>query len=155
MAREKCKQYKKRLEQKLGLELGLEVELFLMLWQGLALVVVVVLGISLILQSLSLWLEVRRLALELGLGLGLLGLGLMLSLRKRLRQSCNIIISKLVRPLPEDYRANLNTLRYRLIKQKRPQWRIRFIITICLLSIYVGWILVNLQNIWSSINLRL
>ncbi|NEQ68752.1 MAG: hypothetical protein F6K21_25275 [Symploca sp. SIO2D2] len=65
------------------------------------------------------------------------------------------IISKLACLLPEEFHADLNTLRCRLIKQKHPKWLIRVRVTACLLNMYRGWIFVKLQNILHSINLRL
>ncbi|NER52633.1 MAG: hypothetical protein F6J92_39540 [Symploca sp. SIO1A3] len=76
-------------------------------------------------------------------------------LRKSKRRERYTITSKLACLFPEDYRANLNTLRYRLIKQRHPKWLIKVRVTACLLNMYRGLILVKLQNIWHSIKLRL
>ncbi|MBW4651417.1 MAG: hypothetical protein KME06_22405 [Kastovskya adunca ATA6-11-RM4] len=76
--------------------------------------------------------------------------------RKKSRRDIGYAITaKLARLLPEEFRADLNTVFYRLIKQKHPQWLIRVRITICLLNMFRGWIQVKLQNIWFSMNLRL
>jgi len=95
-------------------------------------------------------------------GLGLirrLGLLLLNSLKgkqiKQKEQRSYTLTDKLVHILPEEYRADLNTLHYRLlIKQKHPKWLVQILTIMCLLDMFRGWLQIKLENIWLSIYQR-
>jgi len=123
--------------------LGLVMALGQLLWLGLV--------------GLVLWLwQLLWLGQLLGAVLVLLGVALVLleSVRAKRRRPYTTT-SWLASLLSEDYNAEVNTVRYRLEKQKCPKWLIKTKTTMCLFNMYRGWILVKLQNIWLSINLRL
>ncbi|NES00120.1 MAG: hypothetical protein F6J86_41040 [Symploca sp. SIO1B1] len=121
--------------------LGLVMALGQLLWLGLV-------GLMLWLSQLLWlwpWLGAVVVLLWLWLWLGAKGKG-------RRRYST---ISKLVPFLPDESLADLNTLHYQLAKQKCPKWLIEIRTTMCFLNMCRGWILAKLEDIWSSMDLRL
>lgn len=77
---------------------------------------------------------------------------------QRIRQDSNtsnncdaIILTRLlVHILPEDWRGNLEALRYELIAAKKSRWHIRFITAVVLLDMLRGSIRIKLDNLYSD-----
>ena len=53
------------------------------------------------------------------------------------------------RILPEDYRADLNTLRHRwIVKQKLPKWLVNIRTCLFLLVVFKGWLQIKCEDIF-------
>jgi hypothetical protein len=142
----------------LGLGLGLELLVGLVLGSVLGPMLVQVLG-SMLGPMLGL---VRVLGLVLVLGLGLVlvlllvrVLGQMLLLGRTQQQSSveirrqSHIKGWLAKILPEEWRGELEALRYRwLAKKKRHKVLVNFITGICLLGMLKAYLQIKVENVW-------
>ncbi|NEO32082.1 MAG: hypothetical protein F6K36_16940 [Symploca sp. SIO3C6] len=74
---------------------------------------------------------------------------------KSKRKRSLTLTGKLAAMIPEEYRAYINEIRYRLlVKQKCPKWWVKVVTIKCLLEVFWGTIRVRVENIWLSINRR-
>ena len=112
---------------------------------------------------LSLWVFIVSGTLS-GMWLGtLLGIMVVLELMRRKSwtkqrikvPSTRIKTTLLARILPEDYRADLNSLRHRwIVKQKLPKWLVNIRTYLFLLVVFKGWLQIKCENIFLPNNRR-
>ena len=112
---------------------------------------------------LSLWVFIVSGTLS-GMWLGtLLGIMVVLELMRRKSwtkqrikvPSTRIKTTLLARIRPEDYRADLNSLRHRwIVKQKLPKWLVNIRTYLFLLVVFKGWLQIKCENIFLPNNRR-